>query len=141
MKTKIEKLLSLVFVIALAGCVVPNPKHETDPNEPAYIADTASISNSLAASKGIIAGTQPVNPFALPLNGLADAAAAMVTGISVLIAAVKSRKAARQEQAADSLAELVVKTGQQVSALKIAGANGAAPEVARHLDNNSSPQL
>jgi hypothetical protein len=141
---KSNPILSLLIVpaaliILAAGCVTSNPTHATDPTAPAYVADTATISNTTATVQGVIGATSPVNPFALPLSGAAEAAGALITALSVLIASIKSKQASKQTAAADTLAEAVAKLGQPAvtKALQLAGVNSTSAEVAVHLDNNT----
>jgi UDP-N-acetylmuramyl pentapeptide phosphotransferase/UDP-N-acetylglucosamine-1-phosphate transferase len=79
-------------VSLISGCVTPNPDWPTVPNAPAYLPDTAGISNTVAAVTGAINATSPINPYAAPLNGVAVGVGGIAAALSSLVALWKSRR-------------------------------------------------
>lgn len=135
------KLLCLLSLALCAGCVHPNPNQAQNPDgsfPPAYVADTASISNTLAKAQAVIQASAPVNPYAGLLTEAAAAVGALVTAGSILTAKVKSSQAAKAEASKKVMAHGVVKAGAQSSVLEVASSTPHFAEVAHQL-NEATP--
>ena len=82
--------------LAITGCVTANPAHETDPAAPAYVPDTAAISNMVWQAKATTGAAATIFPpaaaYKVPVDLGIDTAAAGLTAISLLVAWFKSRK-------------------------------------------------
>lgn len=137
------KIISLVsaslLLVVLVGCTTanPNPPVFGQPYQ-AFLPDTASISNSLVVARSAIQATAPVNPWSGLLETLAGAVAAIVTGVSIVVARAKSAKAAKAEAVADTLAQGVVKAGASPAVLDHASYSPVYSEVANRV-NNATP--
>lgn len=94
-------IILVISLCAFAGCVTRNPDYPAVPDAPAYLADRASVSNSVAAIQGLIAATPGVNAYAVPASGLVAAGGGLLVAVSSLVAAIRSnRKASQSEQKA-----------------------------------------
>lgn len=77
-----------------------------------------------------------------PIADLAiEGIAAVVVAASLEFARRKNAQAKSHADAADTLAELVVRSGLSVQALQVASANGSIPSVARHIDANTPGEI
>lgn len=91
MRKKVQNLFLTFCVcsVALVGCVTANPEHETNPQAPAFVPDTGSISNAAFVAKNVNAVIP--HPWQMPVNVGIDTAAALALGISTLVAMFKNR--------------------------------------------------
>ena len=105
-----------------------------------YAADTNTIAAWKEAAH-VVNRSIPGNPVA-PIADLAiEGIAAVVASASLLYARKKNTDATAHASAADTLAELVVRSGLATQALQVASVNGSMPAVAKHIDANTLAEL
>jgi hypothetical protein len=145
-KTKILSSLIIATVAGLffAGCVATVPP--SSPGQPESYTASPQITNAQAKVDSVIQSAAPllsatpaapVVPFVQPV---ADSAFALVTGLSALIAAWKTRQAKAHSKAAAALAAVVqTQSNGAQQALAFASQNGSSATVAQHLSDAANP--
>ncbi len=141
-------LLALIGAASLffTGCVTENPAHVRGDTLPAYVADTNTINQNLAATRAaadvaipVIASAYPpaaiAAPFVTPGIGIIGWILFLLSGAW---ATKKSSDARKQEAAAAALAATVPKENHP-QAIANAQTNGSTVEVATHLIASQSP--
>jgi hypothetical protein len=142
---QIMKILILggLVLFFLTGCLTKGPNAgminpATGQAYPAYVADTATISNRVAQAQSFIASSAPVNPYApLMSTGVAAVGAVLTVG-SGLLALLKSKQASQAGAIANTLAQGVVKAGAQSVVMDHASNTDLFGAVADHLNDASA---
>ncbi len=138
-KAQIMKLLIIggLTALLLTGCM-------TDPATgqpfPAYVPDSAGISNTMAKIQSAISLSAPVNPYAPLMATGAQAAAVLLTAGSGLLAFLKSKQASKASAVAATLAQGVVKAGDAAKSVVLDHASNTPlfAAVAGHI-NDATP--
>jgi hypothetical protein len=134
-------LILTALVLVFAGCTTANPSAPVAGQtfQP-VVADTTTISNLTAKVQAGIAATAPVNPYAGLLELIASGVAAAVTGVSIVVARIKSNQASKASAAVATIAAGVVKAGPTATTAVLDHAS-TTPEfatVANHI-NDATP--
>lgn len=98
-----------------------------------------TASNTLNVIRGTAQVLAPINPYQPAMEVVFAGASGVIALLAGWVARRRGIELERQYDAADSLAETVVRNGLQPHAFATAGSNGVIDVVARHMDNNISP--
>lgn len=129
-------ILSVALIITIVGCTTPQYTTLPDGTVQTNQVVDPKLEQALLMATGVNAATAPVNPY----SGLIALALGLTTAAATFVAAKKNSDMNKQKAAADSLAEAIVSLGSAAidQATKASVANGAATEVAAHIDNNTT---
>jgi PBP1b-binding outer membrane lipoprotein LpoB len=140
MKTLKAFGLIILTTIALAGCVTKNPNYNpaqpatpASGNNPAYVPDP-NIAKYTATATGANQATAPVDPYAPLVQTGIEAAAGIVTALSLLFANKKNNQANTATAAAQHLAT-VLPDNMVTQAINSAATPAIAASVAAHLQS------